>query len=327
MQGPVYDNGVTNDIHPTVFGTGGKVGDVVTIYTQDGTVVATTTVSSNGSWNVNLANQSGTVEYTATLTDPAGNESDPSGTFTVTYDVTAPDTPNTPAIVTDNVGEIVTVGAGDTTDDNRPTFSGTGQEAGETITLYDGNDQVIATTVVDTDGSWKVELDPANTMTDGEQSVTYTVTDEAGNTSGRSPEMTFVVDTSSVSVEISYLVDDAGEVTDNVFDGGFTDDATPEIWGTASAGATVELKLSNGTILATGIAPDNDGNWNYKIPATDALTPDGAYKLIATATNPAGGSVETEFTVTIDTTPPAASVEITAITEDTGVAGDFITND
>ncbi|WP_158069143.1 hypothetical protein, partial [Serratia oryzae] len=69
--------------------------------------------------------------FTVTAVDQAGNVSEPSNTFTLTLDFTAPDA-SLVAItgVDDQVGQNKgNVVAGGTTDDNRPTLSGTGAEA------------------------------------------------------------------------------------------------------------------------------------------------------------------------------------------------------
>ncbi|WP_160317088.1 Ig-like domain-containing protein, partial [Trabulsiella odontotermitis] len=64
------------------------------------------------------------------------------------------------------------------TDDNRPLISGTGAEAGDTITVYNGN-TVIGSTTVKSDGTW--ELEPSTPLPDGTYRLTAKETDKVGN--------------------------------------------------------------------------------------------------------------------------------------------------
>ncbi|CAO3428344.1 FG-GAP-like repeat-containing protein [Azospirillum argentinense] len=83
-----------------------------------------------------------------------------------------------------------------------------------------------------------------------------------------------------------------------------TNVATPTIAGTAAAGATVVL-YQGATALGTATA-DGAGQWTV----TSASLSDGAHSLTAKASNADGTSTaSTALTVTIDTTPPTATVQ------------------
>ncbi|CAH2030771.1 Calx-beta domain-containing protein [Trichlorobacter ammonificans] len=72
-----------------------------------------------------------------------------------------------------------------------PTFSGTA-EAGATVRIYDG-DVLLGETKVDQNGFWS--LTPSNRLSEGSHSITYRITDAAGNSSNASPAINFIVDT------------------------------------------------------------------------------------------------------------------------------------
>ena len=78
-----------------------------------------------------------------------------------------------------------------------------------------------------------------------------------------------------------------------------TNDTTPTFSGTAEASSTVEL-FADGSSLGSTTA-DSNGNWNFTVSETNALT-DGSYSITVTASKASGGSI-----ARIETTPiPAA---------------------
>ena len=67
------------------------------------------------------------------------------------------------------------------TNDSTPTVTGSGAEAGATVTLYDTNGTtVLGTAVADASGNWTITSSP---LSDGVHSLTVKQTDIAGNTS------------------------------------------------------------------------------------------------------------------------------------------------
>jgi hypothetical protein len=101
------------------------------------------------------------------------------------------------------------------TNDNTPTLSGTG-EVGATVNVYGENGDVLATTTVDSDGKWSIEVDlselhpysPYTSMdmfgqpgggNQGEDiTLSVTLTDAAGNESEKS-DISFILDTLTAS--------------------------------------------------------------------------------------------------------------------------------
>ncbi|MEX2944614.1 Ig-like domain-containing protein, partial [Serratia fonticola] len=106
-----------------------EANSLVTVSDQNG-VLGTAKTDANGHWTFTPSSKlsEGDHRFTVTATDAAGNVSDQSNTFVLTLDFTAPDA-SLVAItgVDDQVGaQKGNVAVGGTTDDNRPTISGTG---------------------------------------------------------------------------------------------------------------------------------------------------------------------------------------------------------
>ena len=162
-------------------------------------------------------------------------------------------------------------------------------------------------------------------MTDGPHEITTTQTDPAGNTSDPSDPLVLTVDTTPpAKPEGVGATDNVGPNVGNIPSGGTTDDNTPTITGTGEPGATVEVS-DNGKPLGTATV-DSTGNWTFtpEMPLTD-----GPHEITTTQTDPAGNTSEPSdpLVLTVDTTAPTITAEITGITEDTGLANDFLTND
>ncbi|MGV3478400.1 MAG: Ig-like domain-containing protein, partial [Sphingobium sp.] len=204
----------------------------------NGTTDTTVQVDASGNWTYTpttpIAN--GT-KVTATATDAAGNTSGPSS---VTVDAAAPPVP-TIGSVNDDVAPVTgAVANGGATNDTRPTLSGTGTEAGATITIYDNGTQV-GTTTADANGAWN--FTPATALGQGAHSFTATATDALGNVSAPSPAYAVTVDTTTPGVPaIGTVTDDIALITGTVANGGSTNDTRPAISGTgAEAGATISI--------------------------------------------------------------------------------------
>jgi hypothetical protein len=156
---------VTNDTTPTINGTSDLIGGTVTV-TIDGKTF-TATVEEDGTWSVDItpALEDGEYEFTASITDEAGNETTATGTLTI--NTTAPE------LTADDL----------VTNDTTPTITGTSDLIGGTVTvIIDGK---TFTATVDEDGTWSVNITPA--LTDGEYTFTASITDEAGHTKPPKP--------------------------------------------------------------------------------------------------------------------------------------------
>ncbi len=213
------------------------------------------------------------------------------------------------AALMDAQGEVQgEVASGGVTDDRAPVLKGTA-EAGATVTVYlDNSSTPAGSTVADADGNWTLAL---GTLTDGEHSWQVKVTDAAGNET-RGERATFRLDSSSVELSIDQANDDAGSITGAVLNGGLTDDSTPELQGTAAAGAVVTISDQSGAVLGSSTA-NSSGVWTFAV----AELADGEHVFTASVTNAAGNSSEAKFTLNVDTTPPEPVI-IQSLQDDVG---------
>ena len=301
---------VTNDTTPTLSGSSGVAGGTISIY-DNGRLIGTTTVGSNGSWSFtpDTALADGSHSFTATVTDGVGRTSEPTGGFGIVIDTKAPDAASD-LLVTDNVGAYQgPVVSGDTTDDNTPTLSGRA-EPGSTVNIID-NGQVIGSTKVNPDGTWSFTPDQA--LSNGEHDLTTTVTDPSGNTGPEGSHVVITVDVVPGKVEITGVTDDAGSVTGSLSQNAVTDDTRPQISGTAKAGSTVTI-MDGSNVLGTTTA-GADGTWSFT-PSVDLGR--GEHTFTATAKDPMGNeSASSSWTVTIDTDAPVKPT-IDAALDDVG---------
>ena len=246
----------------------GEAGTTVQVRDAAGTVLATGTVSPDGTFTVTLApavNNGSTLQVT--LTDAAGNVSQPGS-------VTSPDL-QAPAQPTDlALAEGVT-------------FTGRG-EPGATVQVRNSAGTVIGTGLVNADGTFSVTLFPA--QANGE-ALDVRVVDAAGNSSAPlqfdAPDITPPAVVSNVVVGASGLVlSGRGEAgaTVEVRDAGGT------VIGTATVGAngtfTVNLDpaAQPGAVLSL-VQTDPSGNASealqYEVPLTTA--PDSPSGLVVAA--------------------------------------------
>ncbi|MBN4785172.1 Ig-like domain-containing protein [Enterobacter hormaechei] len=309
---------VTNDTTPTLSGSSGVAGGTISIY-DNGHLIGTTTVGSNGSWSFtpDTALADGSHSFTATVTDGVGRTSEPTGGFGIVIDTKAPDAASD-LLVTDNVGAYQgPVVSGDTTDDNTPTLSGRA-EPGSTVNIID-NGQVIGSTKVNPDGTWSYT--PDQPLANGAHDLTTTVTDPSGNTGPEGSHVVITVDVVPGKVEITAVTDDAGSVTGSLSQNAVTDDTRPQISGTAKAGSTVTI-MDGSNVLGTTTA-GADGTWSFT-PSVDLGR--GEHTFTATAKDPMGNeSASSSWTVTIDTDAPVKPT-IDAALDDVGTVQGALSN-
>ncbi|SUG76660.1 VCBS repeat-containing protein [Salmonella enterica subsp. enterica] len=183
-------------------------------------------------------------------------------------------------------------------------------EAGSTITIKDPSGNVVGEGKADSDGKFSIDLTAPQIS--GEQ-LTVTATDDAGNTG---PSAT--IDAPNIPLPdtpaITAAIDDAAPLTGTLSNNQFTNDNTPTLEGTGSAGTVIHIYANGQEIGSTTV--DSSGSWRFAI--TSALA-DGENHFTAIATNVKGESSESaRFTLTIDTlSPDAPRVEL--IADNTGL--------
>ncbi|EDA8895430.1 TPA_asm: BapA prefix-like domain-containing protein [Salmonella enterica subsp. enterica serovar Typhi str. CT18] len=311
ITGNLVSGQLTNDATLTLNGRG-EAGATINVYLDGNPAsIGTTTVNSDGTWSFTpqtpLANGSHT--FTLSATDPAGNSSAVSSGFVLTIDTTPPAAPVI-ASVADNTAPVTgIVPNGGSTNETRPTLSGTG-EAGTTISIYNGS-ALVGTAQVQANGSWS--FTPSTSLGAGVWNLTATATDAAGNTSAASEIRSFTIDTTAPAAPvIDTVYDGTGPITGNLSSGQITDEARPVISGTREANTTIRL-YDNGTLLAE-IPADNSSSWRY---TPDASLATGNHVITVIAVDAAGNAspVSDSVNFVVDTTPPLTPV-ITSVSDD-----------
>ncbi|MGU3525153.1 BapA/Bap/LapF family large adhesin [Enterobacteriaceae bacterium C23F] len=182
-------------------------------------------------------------------------------------------------------------------------------EPGSTVEVKDANGNVIGKGTAGSDGSFSITL---NTPQLSGEHLSVNATDKAGNT-GPSADVTAPnVDLPETPAILS-AVNDHGSVPTSFGNNQQTNDNTPTLKGTGSAGSTVHI-FENGHQIGTAVVGAN-GTWSFTI--SPALS-EGTHSFTAIAYNIKGHSIESShFTLTVDTVAPDAP-QLTAVTDDVG---------
>nr|WP_320134685.1 Ig-like domain-containing protein [uncultured Amphritea sp.] len=243
----------------------------------DGQTDLTTTADANGDWSATPATPiADGVEVSATATDEAGNTSGPG---TTTIDATGPtngDGLNSIAFddALINATEALSV-----------TLNGQIESGGVlgTITLSDGTTTLTvdnADVSVDANGVLTISGQDISSLSDGEISVTMTVTDAVGNSGN-------LTNTSTL---------DATAPAAPVIDSSNGDELT----GTAEANSTVNIDIDGDGLTDLTANADANGDWS----ATPTTPIADGVEVSATATDEAGNT-SGPGTTTIDATGPS----------------------
>ncbi|PRO67818.1 BapA/Bap/LapF family large adhesin, partial [Alteromonas gracilis] len=283
----------TNDTTPELTGTVNDPNAVVVV-TIDGNDY-TATNNGDGTWtladNVVATLAEGSYPTSVTATDAAGNTA--TNTGTVVIDTTAP-----------------TVAINDlTTNDTTPELTGTVNDPNAVVVVtIDGKDY---TATNNGDGTWTLADNVVATLAEGSYPTSVSATDAAGNTVTSTG--TVVIDTTAPTVAINDLT---------------TNDTTPELTGTVNdPNAVVVVTIDGNDYTATN---NGDGTWTLADNIV-ALLAEGNYTATVTATDAVGNVATDTGAVVIDTSIDennnGQTVTFDSISNDSGVAGDFITSD
>ncbi|EKY3901935.1 TPA: Ig-like domain-containing protein [Enterobacter hormaechei] len=292
-----------------------EAGQTVTVTLGGKTYTAL--VANDGTWTLDvpaadLANLSeGALTVTASVNDKAGNNGQT--THTVTVDTVAPAV-TISTVADDDIVNNAEQLAGQT-------ISGTTTaEQGQTVTVSFNGHSYQAT--VAANGSWSVFVPGRDFLglSDGDYTITATVSDKAGNPGSATHDVTLNGDVPTIAIN-TFAQDDIVNAAEH---------GTPlVISGTTDAptGQTVTITLNGKTYTAT---VQNDGTWSYTVGSADvtALADGGSYVINAQVSNAIGNSASDNHTVTVDLTAPSMGISIDSLQNDTGLsANDFITND
>ena len=302
---PVFSSGTTAsvaenaDVNTIVYDAqasdaGGAADDGIT-YTLSGTDA--------NAFNINAASGEVTLKAAAdfktkpnyalaiTATDAAGNAVSQEVTVTVTD--TTPPTITINDITADNVinsNEVAT------------TITGT-VEADSTVKLTIGIN-VRTADVSGTNWSYTLTSDDISAMGEGDETISATATDTAGNEGTANRDIT-------VDTVVSMLtIDDI--TADNIIN---ANEVSTSITGSVEAGSGVKLSLGGNTRTATVAT---DGTWSYILTSADiAAMEQGAETITVTATDAVDNVRTITQDLTVDTIAPAISI-------DEDIAGDDI---
>ncbi|WP_115460464.1 Ig-like domain-containing protein, partial [Enterobacillus tribolii] len=330
--GKMTNGMVTDDDKPTFSGNA-EYGSTVVIYANDKVIGSTVVTNTNGSWTFtpDTALDDGTYTFATQVTDKAGNSSAKVDDISVTISTEPGDLKLIQVI--DDVKEengSRPLTNGEATNDSMPTFVGTAT-ANSIVTLTDKGGAILGSVKADSNGDW--EFTPGKALTEGAHTVVVSGTDPSGNP--LTPvEFDLVIDTVAPNApSITDVQDNVEPVQGQVANGKATNDATPEISGTAEKGSTVnvyhQVDADNRVLLGTAVADATTGQWVLQI-ADDKALAEGTYNLVATATDAAGNTSDLSnvWSIIVDTTVSDAAITITSITEDRGASdNDFITSD
>jgi hypothetical protein len=319
--GPLVSGGATNDRTPTISGTAEANASIAVF--DNGVLIGTTDADGAGVWSFTptLSLGDGNHSFTVRATDATGNQGAASAAYTVRVDTSAPAAP-TIAGVTDDLGTVQgPVANGGTTNDPVPLLRGKA-EAGATLTIL-ANGAAIGTTQVDATGNWT--FSPAAGLAEGTYAFTAIATDAAGNPGGPSAAFTITVDlTAPPTPVITNIVDDVAPNIGVIGSGGLSNDASPQLNGTAAANTVV--LIYDGSVLLGSTTSNGSGAWSFTPGAAIA---NGTHSFTAVAVDPAGNAsgASNTYGLVVDTAAPVQTIAITLLTTDTGTQGDWSTQD
>ena len=307
---------LTNRTTPTVSGSGAEAGATVTLYDTGGTTALGSAIADGaGNWSITSSSLgNGAHTLTAKQTDLAGNVSAASTALVVSVDTVAPAAPSAPDLVAASDSGASNID--NLTNNATPTVSGSGAEAGATVTLYDtGGATALGSAIADGSGNWSIT---SSSLANGAHTLTAKQTDLAGNVSAASTGLVVTVDTIAAAApsvpDLIAASDSGSSSTDNQ-----TSNVTPTVSGSGGdAGATVTLYDTNGTTALGSVTADGAGNWSI----TSSALGDGAHTLTAKQSDLAdnASAASAGLVVTVDTVAAAPSAPDLVAASDSGVS-------
>lgn len=176
-----------------------------------------------------------------------------------------------------------------TTNNNRPTISGTAEPNKEVKLTIDGGATITVT--ADAQGNWSYT--PPTALADGGHTVTATSGELATDTH------VFEVDTTPPTLTII-----------SPADGSSTSNTTPTIRGTTDPNATVTIVIDGGAPIT--VTADGQGNWTH---TPTAPLSQGPHTVDVTANDEAGNMTSQSVTFTVDAGAPTLTIDSPADNE------------
>ncbi|WP_424677676.1 beta strand repeat-containing protein, partial [Enterobacter hormaechei] len=261
----------------------------------------TAQVQANGSWTLDVPAADlegiadGSAAVTVTVSDKAGNPAS-AGAY-VLVDTTVPQI-TFDIVAGDDIVNIAEHGQALIV-----TGKVTGAQAGDVITLtLNGKDY---TAMLDGAGNWSVGVPATDVgaLANGDQTISATVTDKAGNST--SATHAFDVSLTAPVIAINTLaVDDVINATEKGQD--------LLISGTSNQpdGTRITVTLNGISYAAT---TDASGNWSVTVPAANvSALGEASYSVTASVTDTAGNSANTSHSVLVDSALPQVTINAVA---------------
>ncbi|UFH59077.1 Ig-like domain-containing protein [Sulfurovum mangrovi] len=324
---------ITNDTNIFIHGTVDLDDGNTLSVTFDGTTYTEGTdpelsVDGSGNWTLDVTGTTladDTYPIVATVTDIAGNTA--SATEDVVIDTTADNDGDLNTVSITGIEDDTGVSNSDfITNDTNIFIHGTVDlDDGNTLSVtFDGTTYTEGTDPelsVDGSGNWTLDV-TGTTLADDTYPIVATVTDIAGNTASATEDV--VIDTAVNSVTIVSIDED----TDTAGDFITTDGNGLAVHATLSSNLAADERL--------WYSNDNGVTWSdisSSVSGTDITYQDddltSTTTVIMRVEDTAGNSAEDSQVITINTLPgvPTTTVDIVSIDFDSGINGDFITND
>ncbi|MFH7803069.1 Ig-like domain-containing protein [Enterobacter cloacae] len=315
--GPIHDGDTTDDTQPVFSGDNGTPGDTVRLIIDD-EVVGTAIVGDDGKWEVTPEKPlpEGEHEAVVVITDPVGNDSDPSDPIGFIVDTTPPVKPTIDSVFDDAGLKTGNLANGEVTDDSTPAFTGTAEKNSLVHIIVNGKE--VDSVTADPTGKWTWTPSPA--LTNGHYDVKVVAEDKAGLRSEPSDAFSFELVAGGIppAPAITDVIDDVDAHVGTVQQGGITNDDKPTITGTGQDGTTVYL-YDGTNPTPVGSAVVTGGTWTIDF---DTALSQGEHRFRAVAENAVGNrSPETgEWVIIVDSVKPLAPTDI-ELWDDFGTPG------
>ncbi|UMO88519.1 Ig-like domain-containing protein [Pectobacterium sp. PL64] len=287
-------------------GETGIIGRGQTVSLTIGGYYVTGTVDASGHWTVTIpksvlqnlpSNSISALEIV--VRDIAGNET------TLTQNITVDTTP--PTLTVSVIAQDDVLNGAELAVNQVVSGTASLSEAGRTVTVTLNGKPY--TTTVGSDGNWSVTLPTADlvAIADGNQNLTVTLTDAAGNTTTVTHPLT--IDSGTTTAPTITINNFAG---DNVIDGAEVK-VSQQLSGTTThveVGQVVTISLNGKTYLAT---VQSGGVWSINVSSADiALLADGAHSISVNVSNKAGNIASGSQNINVDKSGDSIAINIIA---------------
>ncbi|MGL5250726.1 MAG: Ig-like domain-containing protein, partial [Enterovibrio sp.] len=200
------------------------------------------------------------------------------------------------------------------TNDNTPTFKGTGEPGSKvTLSIVDNSGKVVSNygpVLVNAQGEWSFTL--PKSLGDGSYSIKFNNSDLAGNSLSQQLDVT--IDTQiSLTANLAKSSDSGDSDSDEI-----TNVSRPQFSGTADPGSKITVTLKNATTgeeIVLKTVANSAGDWNVGVSLADAITTQGMWNWSVNAVDVAGNTAQpVNGQFLFDSVAPTVDVELASKT-------------